>query len=102
MMMLADVRDWLKSLHAVEADWTIGRYESEKERKCCVYTRSDYSEAVAAIGGAEATKTLVKRIQVVVHWNRNHRQTEEAAAALYEALTGYSYKAPSATPPSLT
>lgn len=86
MMGLADVRDWLRSLDAIGAEWTIGRFEAEKEKRACVYTRSDYSDAVAAIGGRGPTKTLVKRVQVLVHWNRNHRQTEEAAAALYEAL----------------
>ena len=85
-MGLADIRDWLASLNAVDATWTIGRFESEKERRACVYARSDYSDAVAAIGGREPTRTLVKRVQVLLHWDRNHRRTEEAAAALYEAL----------------
>lgn len=86
MMGLAEIRDWLKGLHAFDATWTIGRYESEKERRACVYQRTDYSNAVAAIGGEGSTKTYVKRVQVLVHWNRNHRETEEAAYALYEAL----------------
>ena len=86
MLGLADIRDYLKGLGVIDADWTIGRYEAEKEKKCCVYMRTDYSDTVAAIGGSEATRTNVKRVQVIVHYNRNHRQTEEAAAALYEAL----------------
>ena len=86
MMGLADIRDWLKGLGAVDATWTIGRYEAEKERRACVYQRTDYSNAVAAIGGEEPTRTLVKRVQVLLHWTRNHRETEEAAQALYERL----------------
>lgn len=86
MIGLAAVRDWLKGLGAIEADWTIGRYEAEKERRVCVYQRPDYSDQQAAIGGRDATKTVCKHVQVLVHWNRNHRQTEEAAQALYERL----------------
>ena len=86
MIGLADVRDWLRGLGVIDATWTIGRYEAEKEQRACVYERPAYSDATVAIGGREATKTLVKHVQVLVHWNRNHRQTEEAAQALYEAL----------------
>lgn len=86
MIGLADVRDWLSGLGAVDATWTIGRFESDQMQRACVYQRPDYSGATVALGGSGATKTLVKRVQVLLHWNRNHRETEEAAQALYEAL----------------
>ena len=86
MIGLADVRDWLKSLNTIEATWTIGRYEAEKEMRACVYQRPDYSDQQVALGGEETTKTYVKHVTVLVHWNKNHRQTEEAAMALYNAL----------------
>lgn len=86
MMGLADVRDWLRGLGAIDATWTIGRYEKEKERRACVYQRTDYADAMVALGGRDATVTERKRVQVLVHWNRNHRETEEAAQALYDAL----------------
>lgn len=86
MIGLADVRDWLKSLNAFDATWTIGRYEAEKEKRVCVYQRPDYTDATVALGGREATKTLVKQISVLVHWNKNHKETEAAAQALYSKL----------------
>lgn len=86
MIGLADVRDWLEGLGAVDATWTIGRYEAGKERRCCVYQRQGDGAPAVAIGGRGATRTLVKGVNVVVHWNRNHRETEEAAQALYDAL----------------
>ena len=86
MISLADVRDWLRSLDVLDATWTIGRYEAGKERRCCVYQRSGYGGATVAIGGRAATRTLVKSVSVLVHWNANHRETEEAARALYDAL----------------
>ena len=87
MIGLADVRDWMRSLTGrTDAVWTIGRYEKEKEKRICVYQRPDYGCAQVALGGSEATVTIVKRIQVLVHWNKNHRETEEAAQGIYDAL----------------
>lgn len=86
MIGLADIRDWLKSLNAIEGTWTIGRYEAEREKRVCLYQRPDYSEADIALGGREATKTLHKTLQVLIHWNKNHKETELAALGLYEAL----------------
>lgn len=86
MVGLADIRDYLKGLGAIDATWTIGRYESEKLQRACVYQRPDYSEQNVALGGKDATKTLVKRVNVLIHWNKNHKETEQAAQALYDKL----------------
>lgn len=86
MIGLAEIRDWLKAVGAIDATWTIGRYEAEKEKRACVYQRTDYSPATVALGGADSTKTQVKHVQVLVHWNKNHKETELAALALYKAL----------------
>lgn len=85
-MNLADVRDWLKGIDPNGAVWTIGRVEADKMQRCCVYQRPDYGTAQVALG--RATKTLVKHVSVLVHWNKNHRETEAAAQALYDRLTG--------------
>ena len=87
MLGLADIRDWLRGLDAIDATWGIGRIDAARERSCCVYSRQGYGGAQAAIGGRGATKTLVKEVSVLVHWNRNHRETEEAAQALFDALS---------------
>lgn len=86
MIGLADVRDWLASLDAVEATWTIGRYEAGRQHACCVYQRQAGSGAQVALG--RATLTLVKSVSVLVRWDQSHRRTEEAAMALYSALEG--------------
>ena len=86
MLKLSDIRDWLASQNAIDGVWTIGRFEAEKEKRVCLYQRPSYEEATVAIGGRVPTKTLVKHLQIIVHWNRNYRETEEAAQALYDAL----------------
>lgn len=85
MIGLADVRDWLESLDAIDATWTIGRFEEDKQQRACVYQREAYGPAQVAL--SKATRTYVKSVSVLVHWNMNHRETEEAAQALYDALT---------------
>ncbi len=85
-MDLASIRDWLSSLGAIDATWTIGRIEESRERRAGVYQRQDYGPATVALGGGEPTKTHVKHVSVLIHWNKNHRETEEAAQALYDAL----------------
>ncbi len=83
MIGLADIRDWLEAAYTA-AQWSIGRYDANKTQRACVYQRPDYSDATVAIGGE--TKTLVKHISVILHWNKNHRETEEAAAALFALM----------------
>jgi hypothetical protein len=85
MISLADVRDWLSGLDAIDATWSIGRIESEKEQRAGVYQRESYGTAQVALG--KCTKTYVKSVSVLIHWNKNHRETEEAAQALYDALS---------------
>lgn len=86
MIGLADIRTWLSGLGVIDATWTIGRYEAEKEQRACVYQKDAYGDPQVTIGGADATKTYFKSAQVLIHWNKNARQTEEAAAALFDAL----------------
>lgn len=94
-MDLASVRDWLKSLNVLaDATWTIGRIESQKEKRVGVYQRADYGPANVALGGEPTTKTRVKNVSVLVHWTRNAKETEAAAQALYDALA---YNPPTGT-----
>lgn len=86
MIGLADIRDYLKTVALTDATWTIGRFEAEKTNRVCVYQRPEYSPATVALSGSESTKTLVKYVQVLVHWNKNHKETELAALSLYNAL----------------
>ena len=106
-MDLASVRDWLKSLNVLDATWTIGRIEAQKEKRVGVYQRPDYGTANVAIGGEATTKTKIKNLSILVHWNRNHKETEAAAQALYDALafnppsgTGITYIGLSMTEPA--
>lgn len=88
---MADVLAWLKALDAFDGDsavgWTIAKMDASKLKQVGVWQRGDYSGGGVMLGGRSATLTWVKRVQVLVHWNRNAKETEEAARALYDAMT---------------
>lgn len=85
---IADVMAWLKSLDVLDAEtkWTMARLNAGETKRIGVYQRPSYGGAEIAIGGEQATKTRVKHVQILVHWSKNARDTEEAAQALYDAL----------------
>ena len=94
-MTLADVLQWLKSLgvpSGVEG-WTIARLDAAKERRVGVWQDPSSGPREVALGGPSATVTRTKRVRVLVHWNRNARDTETAAQALYDAIAAADHPA---------
>lgn len=86
MIGLSDIRDWLKTLDVKANNYYIGRLDGKKEKSIGVYQlRADGGSAVA-YGGLLCTKTGEKNISILIHWNKNHRETEEFAQKLYEKL----------------
>ena len=82
-MTLAEIREWLKSFECAE-NYYCGRLENKKEKSLGVYNRTRSGPPVAAIGGASSYD--VKSVSLLLHWNRNSRETEEAALRLWEQL----------------
>lgn len=85
MLSLANVRDWLKSIGPAE-HYYIGKLENKKEKSIGLYQRKENGPPVTAIGGLDCTKYDIKRISVLIHWNKNARETEEISSALFEKL----------------
>lgn len=80
--MLAEIREYLKT--QIEADhYSIGKIDGTKDKSIGVY--SDNSSArVEAIG---RVKTYDRAgIRILLHWNKNMRETETVARTLYENL----------------
>lgn len=63
---------------------SIGRIDNRRERSLGVYDRAAAGEPVAAIGGNSSYG--VKPLRLLLHWSRNARETEGAAAALWDAV----------------
>lgn len=85
-MTLADIRDWLKTIRVGAEHYYAGKIDAGKEKVIGVYERPEYGPAEVALGGLETTKTLHRRLSILVHWNRNAKETESAARYLYNNL----------------
>lgn len=91
MIGLADVRDWLKQFDAAE-HYYIGKLDAKKEKSLGVYSRATTGRSPGiALGGRSSTKIEVKPVSLLLHWNNNARETEQAAWELYEALLEQDY-----------
>lgn len=85
MMTLAEVRDWLKTLGVAE-NYYIGRLDNKKEKSLGVYNLARRGTPVTALGGASSYD--VKGVSLLLHWNKNARETETAAHFLWNKLFG--------------
>lgn len=84
MMLLSDVRDFLKELNIAD-HYYIGKLDTKQERSIGVYQRPGGMSRIA-IGGLSCTSYDVKRVSILVHWNQNAKETEEKALELFNKL----------------
>ena len=85
MIMLANIRDWIESF-GVGENFYIGKLDNKKDKSVGIYQREGYGGMNMAIGGIDAPKTAIKRISILIHWNKNANETEQAAQSLYDKL----------------
>lgn len=86
-MELHEIRDWLETLDVAE-HYYIGRLDNKKEKSLGVYSRARGGTPVMAIGGVQNSSYDIKAVSLLLHWNRNARETEAAAKELWEHLFG--------------
>ena len=84
-MTLSDIRDWIQSL-GVGEHFYIGKLDNKQEKSIGVYQREPYGPAQIAIGGLDVSKTAMKSVSLLIHWNKNARETERRAQFLYNKL----------------
>lgn len=86
MLLLSDIRDWLKTLGTGAENFYIGRLDAKKDKSIGIYPLKVSEPPMVALGGLEATKTSKKSISILLHWNKNAKETEIAAIELYEKI----------------
>ena len=80
--MLAEFRDFLRT--QIDADhFSIGKIDGTKDKSVGVYSDNSYVR-VEAIGKAKRYDRA--GIRILIHWNKNMRETETVARSLYENL----------------
>lgn len=84
-MTLADIRDWLKDIADAE-HYYIGKLDRKQPKSIGVYSRQTNGPPRMALGGLDQTSYDSQSIYILVHWNENARETDEAAAVLFDRL----------------
>lgn len=84
MLLLSDIRDYLKTLGIAE-HYYIGKLDNKQEKSAGVYQRGQNGYRVA-LGGLKNKKYEKKSVSILIHWNQNARETEEQALFIFEKL----------------
>lgn len=84
-MMLSDVRDYIASLNLADHVY-MGKLPDKQEKSIGVYNSKHQHAYHTAIGGPALESYGTKYVTLLVHWNKSPRDTEKAAAALFEAV----------------
>jgi hypothetical protein len=84
MLLLSDVRDYLKTLGIAE-HYYIGKLDGKQEKSLGVYQK-DQGGYKVALGGLKNKKYEKKSVSLLIHWNKNARETEEQALFIFDKL----------------
>ena len=85
--MLSDVRYYIESLGLADHIY-MGKLDAKPEKSIGVYNSKHQHTYQTAIGGPALESYGTKYVTFLVHWNKSPRDTEKAATALFEAVTG--------------
>ncbi len=91
MLTLDDIRGYIGGL-GITADRNvyIGKLNNKKDHSIGVYHRQGSGPPVMALGGYDYSSYDVRRISLLVHWDRDVQASEQAAYGLYEKLKNVS------------
>ena len=85
MLALADIRDYISRL-AIADQVYIGKLNNKKEHSIGIYHRKGEGPPQLPLGGLDYSSYDIKRVSLLVHWNKDVLESEKSARALYDAL----------------
>lgn len=80
--MLAEFRDYLKSLNLAE-NYYIGKIDNTKLKTIGIYSQQS-QRRVEAIG--KNSSYDIAGVRILVHWNKNAKESEIAARDIFESI----------------
>lgn len=89
MLTMDDIRGYIASI-ADCSNVYIGKLNNKKDHSVGVYHRQGNGPPVTALGGYEYSSYDIRRISLLVHWDKDVQASEEAAYNLYEKLKNIS------------
>ena len=85
-MTISDFRDWLKTLIDCP-NWSSGGLRTTDEKAIVIYNGQAFVNPMA-IGGLQNSSYKGKGIRILIHWNKNVRESELKAQEVYDAING--------------
>lgn len=89
MFTLDDIRGYIAGI-VDGSNVYIGKLNNKKDHSVGVYHRQGNGPPVTALGGYEYSSYDIRRISLLVHWDKDVQASEEAAYNLYEKLKNVS------------
>lgn len=91
ILRLTDIQDWIISLGIIEESYVyIGKLDNKQQKSIGVYNRASSGSPNIALGGLKCTTYDTKPLSLLIHWNRNKTESENAAYELFEKLRNIS------------
>ena len=91
MLKLDDIRGYIAGLAIAEdTNVYLGKLPTKNDHSIGVYHRQGSGPPVMALGGYDYSSYDVRRISLLVHWDRDVQASERAAYELYEKLKNVS------------
>lgn len=85
-MTISDFRDWLKTKIDC-SNWFAGGLRTTDEKAIVIYNGQAFVNPMA-IGGLQNSSYKGKGIRILIHWNKNVRESELKAQEVYDAING--------------
>ena len=85
-MSLDDVLSFIETLSTDAEHFYCGTLNAKKDKSIGVYQLKQSRSRNIAVGGSDCTKTGIKSVSLLVHWNDNSHETELAAQKVYDLL----------------
>lgn len=83
---LSDIREWLKTVGLPVNEFYIGKLDAKKEKSLGIYSLRNSRPVRKVIGGEPNLTYKTKQISLLVHYNKNQKETEIATFKIYEIL----------------
>lgn len=87
-MTISDFRDWLKARIDCP-NWFAGGLRTTDEKAIVVYNGNAFINPMA-IGGPQNSSYKGKGMRILIHWNKNVKESELKAQEVYNVLFGQS------------
>lgn len=87
-MTISDFKDWLKT--KVDCpNWFSGGLRTTDEKAIVIYNGQAFVNPMA-VGGLQNSSYKGKGIRILIHWNKNIKESELKAQEVYDSINGLS------------